>query len=226
MSTITPSVVPCVADTVVLAMFVDSGNTKLLSALAGGSIIVPPTVLDPTDIPPFASPPISEFATGLYAAQQDPSRALLATRARNRAAFVRSRARGVWRPVELSPSEFRLAHYLTTRDARDDARRQNPQFKAKRIAFGEAECAAVAINRGWTLWTDDQSIVELVRTLHPNCQVERLCGLLVRATREELIPCNAARHLYNDIFKGQLNLWSTLELHCNGNAAECRRASN
>ena len=205
----------------VLAMFVDANHVALLLALAGGSVYVPPSVLDPTEMPPYTHLPISEFAKGLYEAQQDLSQPLLAARAQYRSGFYQNQPVGWWRPVALSSAEFQLAHYLTTRSARDEARRRSAALRTKRIAVGEAECAAVAIERGWTLWSDDNSIVELVRTLYPQCHIERLCGLLVRAVDEGLIECDAACDLYNQVFKGQLNLWTRLVMRCEAGRAIC-----
>ena len=202
-------------------MFVDADHVALLLALAGWSVYVPPSIIDPAEIPPFTQPPISEFAQGLFEAQQNLSQPLLAARAHYRSVFYQTRPLG-WRSVALSPTELRLAQYLTTRQARDEARERNPAFRAKRIALGEAECAAVAIERGWTLWSDDNSIVELVRTLYPTCHVERLCGLVVRAVDERLIECDRAQHLYNEVFKRHLNLWSKLGLECEDDNAICR----
>jgi hypothetical protein len=212
----------CVADNVILAMFVDAGAAALLPALAAGSVAVTPSILDPVERPPFRRPPIAEFAKGLYEAQQRQHDPLMAARAQRRTAFYAADAAGAWRPVSLSEDELRLAQELRTADTRAKARAVAPDYRARRVDPGEAECAAVAIARAWTLWSDDQAIVGLVRALYPDVRVERLCGLLVRAVAEGLIACPDARRLYNDVFKGELNLWSPLTIHCEADRAECR----
>lgn len=61
-----PSVAGCVADTMVLAMFVDAGYAHLLTALAGGNLFITPAIIEPAVIPPFDSPPSAEFAQGAF----------------------------------------------------------------------------------------------------------------------------------------------------------------
>jgi len=211
--------VPCLVDTMVLGMFIDAGRADLLAALAGGRVYLTPSILDPEEQPPFAQPPIAEFAKGVWHAQQDLGQAISARRVQRRVAYYQG---GAWHPVALSAAELQRAAYLASRAARDAARAVNPAFKAKRVDPGEAECAAVAIERGWELWSDDGGIVALMRTLHPHLHVERLCGLLVRAVRAGLIPCTEAQHLYNAVFKEDLGLWTMLSLDCEAGNAICR----
>jgi len=189
--------VPCLVDTMVLGMFVDAGRADLLAALAVGRIYLTPSILDPAEQPPFVRPPIAEFAKGVWHAQQDLGRAISARRVQRRVAYYQS---GAWHPVALSVAELQRAAYLASRAARDAARAANPAFKAKRVDPGEAECAAVAIERGWELWSDDGGIVALMRTLHPHLRVERLCGLLIRAVRAGLIPCTEAEASHSRSF--------------------------
>lgn len=217
-----PPLTPCVVDNVVLAMFVDADYATLLLSLAAGSVYLTPSIVDSHEHPPFVDPPVSEFSKGLYEAQQDLGDPFMARRAQRRTAFYAAQAVGLWYPVDLSETELGLAGMLTSREIRDAARQMDPTFKTLRIDPGEAECAAVAIERGWTLWSDDHAIVTLVRTLYPQCRVERLCGLLVRAVDEGLIDCAEAQYLYNHVFKGELNLWSKLSLDCVDQMAICR----
>lgn len=203
----------------VLSMFIDAGQADLLAALAGGQIHLTPSILDPAERPPFARPPVAEFAKGVWHAQQDLGQPVFARRVEQRVAYYQG---GAWHPVTPSVVELQRAAYLASRAARDAARGANPAFKAKRVDPGEAECAAVALERGWDLWSDDGGIVALMRTLHPQVRIERLCGLLVRAVRDSLLPCAEAAHLYNTVFKGDLGLWTTLALHCEAGNAVCR----
>ena len=212
--------VPTVVDNVVLAMLVDADQVALFQALAGGTLYLTPSILDPYERPPFSGSPASEFAKGLYTAHRDPGDPRLAARLRLRTAFYDLQAR-VWQPVSISLEELRLAGRLTSATTRQAARRAKPGLKVRRIDPGEAECAAVAIHRGWRLWSDDSAIVDLVRVLYPTCEVERLCGLLVRAVEEALIPCDDAARLYNEVFKSELNLWSSLFLRCEDDIAIC-----
>lgn len=199
----------------VLAMFVDAGHTGLLAALAGGSVRVPPTVIHPNEVPPFDRQPAAEFAMGLYNAQRDLLSPLHAMRVQRRTAFYQA-VGTAWRPVFLSPAEIQQTRYFVSSAARQAVRRIDPTLRVKRIQAGEAEAAAVAVTRGWTLWTDDLAMVNILSILHPDCKVERIGALLMRAVHEGLLGCQEAADLYNDVFKRTLRLWTTITLVCNG----------
>ena len=203
----------------VLAMFVDGDQLPLLSALAGGSVFVTPSILSPDERPPFRGNPTSEFARGLYAAQQDLGQVRYALRAYRRSAFYQG---DFWRPLELTRLELELARYLASREAREQARKLNPQFKAKSVSVADAECAAVSIRRGFELWSDDGGIVTLVRTLFPQQPVVRLCALLARAVNEDQLDFETALDVYERVFKGELLLWSTVNLAQVDGVALCR----
>ncbi len=79
---------------------------------------------------------------------------------------------------------------------------------------GEAECAAVAIARSWRLWTDDAAIIALLDVLHPGHRIERVSDLLARAVRQNYMPCVDAADLDNQVFKGELKLWSRFTAAC------------
>ncbi|GIW31498.1 MAG: hypothetical protein KatS3mg071_1672 [Meiothermus sp.] len=64
---------------------------------------------------------------------------------------------------------------------------------------GEAEAAAIAITRGWTLLADDQAICDLLRCLYPQVPVLRTCALLELAVRAGHISCKKAAHLFNEV---------------------------
>jgi hypothetical protein len=209
------------ADTMVLAMFVDAGRASLLSDLAGGRLYVTPSVIDPDETPPFVRQPIAEFAKGVFAAQRDLSRRVHAKRIERRTAFYQAVGMA-WQPVSLSYPELVRARYFASPAARLDARRANPALRVTRTSAGEAECAAVAVTRGWTLWSDDTTIVNLLAALHPGHPVERISHLLMRAVREGLLPCQEAADLYNDVFKRMLGLWTSLTLACDDDSVVVR----
>ena len=197
----------------VLAMFVDANRVSLLSALAGGSVYVTPSVIDPTEVPPFTRQPVAEFARGVFAAQRDLAQPLHATRVQRRTAFYRA-VGATWSPVSLSGTELRQARYFVSPAARATARLADPTLRVKRISAGEAEAAAVALVRGWTLWSDDSSIINLLAALHPGQPVERMSDLVVSGADEGLLACQEAADLYNELFVGQLGLYSKIVLRC------------
>jgi hypothetical protein len=208
-----PAAVPCVTDNMVLAMFIDADRGALLTALAPGSLFVPPSIVDPAERPPFARQPTAEFARGAFYFQQRLGRPLDAVRLNRRTAFY-SGIDVHWRPVLLSPAELQLAASFVDPATWRRAETANPAVQIKKVDRGEAECAAVAVTRGWTLWSDDAAIVDLLAALHPGCHIERISDLLARAAREGLITRQEAADLYNNVFKGMLGLWTKRSLAC------------
>lgn len=201
-----------VADTMVLAMFVDAGQAELLVSLAGGRLFVTPTVTDADEMPPYASEPVAELARGLFRSQAKAG-VLHTNRVARRTAFYKA-VGTTWLPVTLTETELRDAQRLLHPATRAAAQKINPAFKFKRVGAGEAEAAAVALSRGWTLWSDDAAIVGLLAALHPGRPVERIGRLLMRAVNEGLLSCEDAAHLYNGTFKQDLGLWTSLTLRC------------
>jgi hypothetical protein len=197
----------------VLAMFVDANRVALLAELATGHVFVSPTVIDPDERPPFHQQPTAEFAKGAYYFQQRLGLPVDAVRLHRRVAFYASMGT-VWRPAVLSTAELQLTATLLDPTTWQQAMAIDPSVRVKKVDRGEAECAAVALTRNWTLWTDDAAIVALLAALHPGHPVERISDLLARGVRAGLIACQDAADLYNVVFKGQLNLWTRLVLSC------------
>ena len=90
-----------VVDTMVLAMFVDSGHASLLAALAAGNLFVSPAIIDPAAMPPYDSQPSAEFAQGTFLFQQRQGHPLADVRFNRRMAFYLEVNR-VWKSVVLS----------------------------------------------------------------------------------------------------------------------------
>jgi hypothetical protein len=199
----------------VLAMFVDAGLVDLLAALAGGNLFVSPTILDPDETPPFSQQPIAEFARGTFYFQQRLGRPVEAVRHHRRVAFYSAKDTD-WQPVSLSTDELQATADLLNPATWRRATEIDPSVRVKRVDRGEAECAAVALTRGWTLWSDDAAIIALLGALYPGRPVERISDLLARGVCEGLISCQEAADLYNDVFKGRLKLWTRLVLGCEG----------
>lgn len=202
-----------VADTMVLGMFVDAGYTQLLTDLAAGNLIITPAIINPAETPPYASHPMAEFAAGTFLFQQRLGNPLDEVRFSRRAAYYLDINLG-WNPAALSIEEIKQQEMLSSGAIWEDSRVSHSGRRNARIGRGEAECAAVAISRGLTLWSDDAAIVSLLAVLHPDHPVERISDLVIRAAREEHLSCQEAADLYNDIFKQRLGLWSNLTLVC------------
>ena len=126
-----------------------------------------------------------------------------------------------WAPAPLSAEELQQAELFVSPATWAAAEARDPTRRIKRVSRGEAECAAVAVTRGWTFWTDDAAIVDLLAVLHPAQPVERISDLLIRAAHEGLIGCQEAADLYNDVFRDTLGLWTRRTLVCrNGQVAD------
>jgi hypothetical protein len=200
----------------VLAMFVDADQASLLPALAANRLFITSSIIDPAETPPFLAQPTAEFARGAFYFQERQGDPLAAVRLHRRTAFYLD-VNTAWTPATLSTEELHQAERLATPATWAAAEARDPTRRIKRLGRGEAECAAVAITRGWTLWTDDTAILDLLALLHPTQPVERISDLVIRAAREGWLGCQEAADLYNDVFRDTLRLWTTYTLVCRNN---------
>ena len=99
----------------------------------------------------------------------------------------------VWTPATLSAEELHQAAQFAAPATWAAAEARDPARRITRVGRGEAECAAVAITRGWTLWSDDTAILDLLAILHPAQPVERISDLLILAAHEGLLGCQEGR---------------------------------
>jgi len=200
-------------------MFVDSGNSALLSALAGGEIYLSPSILDASEWPFGGNKPTSEFLRGMarFSELKDP---LSRLRYERRELYLQHPS-GLWLRADPDLSELKLADTLASREERQRAKAKDSSLKVAKIDLGEAECAALALNRGWQFWSDDSGMVPLLRTLYPAVQVERTCALVARCINDGLLTFAQGHDLYEVIFKGQLELRSRAVLKWNNRRASC-----
>jgi hypothetical protein len=194
-------------------MFVDAGHAALLPALAADRLFITPSVINPAETPPFVQQPLAEFARGAFTLQERQGNPLAAVRFHRRTAFYLDIGHA-WTPVTLSLEELFIQERFASPATWAAAEVREPTRRIKRVDRGEAECAAVAIARGWTLWTDDAAILDLLAVLHPEQPVERISDLVIRAAREGLFGCQEAAALYNEVFRDTLGLWTTRTLVC------------
>lgn len=202
----------------VLVMFVDSGMAALLPALARGRVFVSPSILDATETANSCDP-VSEFMKGLarFTRLDD---VLSRGRLEYRQAFLHSPAEQ-WEAVTPTLEELRLANELTKKETRERARLLHPELRLARVDPGGAEAAAIAISRGWTLWTDDNGTLPLIRTLYPEVTIERTCALVARAINEGLLNWVEGYALFETTFKGQLDLHTVATLVWEQGEARC-----
>lgn len=209
-----------IVDNMVLAMFVDSGNAALLASLAGGEVNLSPSILDALEWPLGPGHmPISEFVKGMarfMSLSDEPSRTRLSYRER----FVRTSS-GLWRPATPTAAELSLANVLSSREERQRARTKDSALKVARIDPGEAECAAIAIQRNIAFWSDDSGMVPLLRILYPDVPVLRTCALVAEAINMQFLTFPQGYELYELVFKGELDLRSKAVLRWENQRAIC-----
>lgn len=209
----------------VLAMFVDSGRAELLRLLAGGrDIVLPPSILEAQEWPLVpGTEPRSDFVRGMayFQGDQGPQRETLQQRLERRTAFLQN-ASALWQPADLSLAEVRLAYRLTTPAKRAEARAIAPGGRVARVDQGEAECAAVAILRGGSVWSDDSGIVPMLRALYSEVTVERSCALVARAINTRLLSAHEGVEFFEIHVKEGLGIRSRAVLKVRGDGtAEC-----
>ena len=202
---------PCIADNSLLSNFVKAGAADLLHALLESPVHLSPTVLDPYEA--SQSRPWSEL--------QPTSELLKDWESTPWISRFACKQNELWLPVELQNTELTQANYFGSRAVRDDVRARFPTLERGRVQLdaGEAEAAAIAINRKWTLLVDDQAAVNLLRHLHPDIPTIRTGELLVYAAQIEEISCSEAAELFNTVIVGKLGFYAhrggkTLRLCC------------
>lgn len=201
----------CIADTSLLNNFVHSGSAYLLNRLLEGPVRLSPAVLDvqETLLPEFPRvSPTSEFLKPLYMSS-------LPEYADHRriAPFIQSFALSAgdsWEPVDLEVQELLLASRLSSKSIRARVKSACPQITRPRIELdpGEAEAAAIAIIREWTLLTEDQASADLLRCLYPSVPIVRTCPLLAHAVKQDHISCPEAADLFNRRMVDDLGFWA------------------
>lgn len=190
----------CVVDTSLLSNFVFTGHAHLLRQLVTEPLLLTAAVLDPSEIVhssnSYKVKPRCEFLKPLYEAERKSSELLHDSALPCIQSFAGSQG-SLWKPVELTEEEVVLALRFSSRSIWDKTRGVETRFKKRGLGPGEAEACAVAVTRGWTLLTDDQPAIELLKGLELLVAVIRTCQLLVCAVERELITCDQAMILFN-----------------------------
>lgn len=191
------------ADNSVLAPFVDSGHAELLYDIAG-RVWVAPSIIDP-DLTKLETPTdwrkLPEFV-GYIAKPSPPPQEVI----ERRLSYLEKYGE-LWYQEPLSLDEL----YLVEKYRADK--------KDLRKKPGDLETLAVAKRRGGIILTNDAGLSlaaqkEGVQAFFP-------CFLLVLAVQWDLISCPDAEKLYNNVFVGQLRLWSKKRLRCEGQRPIC-----
>lgn len=182
-----------VADNSVLAPFVDSGYDWLLYQIAG-QVLVAPSVINP-------SPAIRRAEFNRYIVKA-PKKI-----AQRRLDYLKKSGR-LWVQAQLSPIE--LGYVEKYRET------YKKYLKGK---DGDLETLAIAKARKGIILTNDEGLISAAEKEDIQCFYP--CQLLVLAVQWGLIPCCDAEHLYNNVFVGELKLFSKKRLYCKNQVPTC-----
>lgn len=191
----------CIVDTVVLLYFLLVRQDQLLRDLVGDPIAVPLSVYDPGDRElPEESLRHSELLSEI---RQSIRHYEIAVRTSTAVPELLRRARradalhdeGRLEVVEMSPAERAVAARLQSRDDMAERGLRVP------LGAGEAACVAIAHSRSWTIATDDDAALAVMRSLHGRrpYTYERIRKLLVRAAGSERISRSQANEIHAEM---------------------------
>lgn len=186
---------PAIADNSVLVNFVDAGQAELLFQIVGGPVYVAPSVVDPSEVPPFETEPRAETNRFLYSHEGDADHL---ERWCNRLSFVLEKYGEFWQQAELSPELLARALGYKKR------------FPGLKRRDGDAESLVLAEANGWTLLCDDTALCEAARSL--GVVTHRTCGLLLMAVEAGFLTCAEAATLYNTTMIDQNGFYSHIRL--------------
>ena len=203
-----------IVDTVVLMYFLLVGKEGLLGDLLGRPLRVPVAVYDPADreLSPGASPRsefLSEFrqsvrhyeiAAEMAAESDSPDHAIESFTSIKRVDDLYDE--GSLESIEMTQAEQLLAARLQGGDV--------AEFGLKvRLGPGEAACVAIAVERGWTIATDDADALKVMDRLHgaEGYPYERIRKLLIRAAAEGHITRDEANRLHDEM--RSLGFWDS-----------------
>jgi hypothetical protein len=176
-----------VASNDVLSNFVDAGEARLLIQILGGPVWIAPSVLDPSEIPPYTRTPKSEFARGLRKAQLYANEPRMVRRVSHRNLFIKGHL-AFWQSPELTMEMI----------VRCSAIRQMGKY----IACQDAESLMLAECHQGVLLTDSEPLAKIAQIL--GVKTYGTCELISIASRAGLLPCSAGAELFNKTMVDEL----------------------
>jgi hypothetical protein len=210
MAIFTPLTKRAIASNDILSNFVDAGAVQLLIQILGGPVWIAPSVLDPSEIPPYTRPPKSEFAYGLCKAQKHSSEPRMNQRLQHRTPFIKARL-AFWQSLELT----------TEMVIRCSTIRQMGKY----ISCQDAESLMLAEYHHGILLTDSEPLAQIAQVL--NIKTYNTCELISIASRAGLLPCSAGAELFNKTIVDELGFYAYREnrrkrLYFRCESGECR----
>ncbi len=207
--------VPVIVDTVILLYFALVDQLPLLVELAPHGLYTTSVVFDPDE--PTPKPPgvdedtLCEIgrAQHFYTRESSDPRSRIDEQQRAQVAVTRLSSvatrygAGDLNVTDLTEPELSTFAMLVSPEA------SQAHGLRRAIHAGEAACLAVAVERGWTLGTDDSDALHALEMLSPNHRYERIRKLLVRAAHQGLITEATANDIHS--LMRTWEFWDTTE---------------
>ncbi len=188
---------PTVVDTVILHYFLLAEKFDLLLDLLEPPILIPRIVFDPEE-PNGPEAALSELRRNVRYEQRVAEAPSTGETDRERARVNIGRLRRVEEYVErgdleivdMTPSELATFARLTADTPDASLRLVAP------LGAGEAACVSIALERGYTLATDDSDALRVLNRLQSDHPYERTRRLLMRAATESRISRAEANEIH------------------------------
>lgn len=203
-----------IADTVVLMYFLLVGQEGLLGDLLGRPLQVPVAVYDPADRALSNEPaPRPELLSEMrQAVGHYETAAALAEESESPDHAIESftnikRVDDLYDVGDLVPIDMTQAEQvLAARLQGGDVAEYGLKF---RLGAGEAACVAIAVERAWTIATDDADALKVMDRLHgaQGYPYERIRKLLIRAADEGLVSRGEANRVHDEM--RSLGFWDS-----------------
>lgn len=190
-----------ITDTVVLLYFLLVGEADLLVELLDGIINVPRAVYDPEDR--NISDEALRHSDLLSEMRQSVRHYSVAVRTGDTTDLHLRRVltvddlydRGIVQVVDMTAEELVKAADLQSRSVTAHHPIRAP------LGAGEAACAAIASRRSWSIVTDDDAALAVMRSIHGEggFEYERIRKLLIRASHERLVTQQWANEIHREM---------------------------
>lgn len=200
---------PTVVDTVVLHYFLVVDQAGLLLELLDPPVGVPRIVFDPEDDDGIDAV-VSELRQNIRYEQRVANAAVPDDGDESTRELQDAQTSAVAKAQRLKQIEDLVAGgHIELLDLTDDERNLSDRLTARRpdpslgilvaLDDGEAACLAVAVERGWTLATDDGDALRVLDRLAHDHPYERIRRLLIRAATDGLVTETEANEIHEEM---------------------------
>jgi predicted nucleic acid-binding protein len=200
---------PTVVDTVVLHYFLVVDRVELLLDLLDPPVGVPRIVFDPNDTQGI-DVVVSELRQNIRYEERVANEAVPDDRDDLTRELHDAQANAATKAERLRQIEDMVADgRIELLELTDDERKLSDQLTSRKpdssfgllvaLDDGEAACVAIAVERGWTLATDDGDALRVLDRIAPGHPYERIRRLLVRAVTDGLTAEADANEVHGEM---------------------------